>query len=521
MNDQEGKGMSRTSLPRSTPAQHGFDPQGVIDFLAAIEDDDVELHSLMVMRGGAVIAEGWWAPYRAAEPQQVNSVSKTIVGMAVGFALEEGLLSLEDRVVTFFPEDLPPQVDERVQQIRVRDLLTMTTGHATETIVGMTTDPEGNRIRGFFAQPVQHDPGSFFCYNSGASYLLSALVRKVTGQTLMDYLRTRLFEPLGIEGTTWLTCPRGIEIGMAGWSATTEDLAKVGQLHLQRGEWEGQRVLSEEWVDKATSALVGSGLDLYEVERDPKFFAYYPRERAENEYAQGYGYQIWRGRHGSYRASGAFGQFVVVLPDLDAVIVTTGDSPDTHRVMDKVWEHLLPAFDAHPADDEAAARMCEVLPSLELRREAGIPTPPVRTAGTLQFAVAANPAGVTAAEFDFTKDACTVRLSHATGVVEVVCGADGWHEGVAAMPRELSADFLNSSPGTRQERYAATFSWRDDHTLVMNWQLLAIPNSDTVTCTFGDDTVRIEFRTSVVGIFPAAEGRPVLQGVRSTGDGDQ
>nr|WP_256841958.1 serine hydrolase domain-containing protein [Ornithinimicrobium cryptoxanthini] len=466
----------------------------------------------MVVRGGDVVAEGWWAPYGRDLLHQVNSVSKTVVGTAVGLAIDEGRLALDDLVVSFFPNELPPELGEGVQRMRVVDLLTMTTGHEEETTDRMVTDTEGNFVRGFLALPLEHEPGTHFKYNSGASYMLSAIVRAATGETFMDYLQPRLFKPLGIEGSTSLTCPRGIPLGFAGWSGTTEHLAKLALLHLQGGEWRGRRILSREWVDAATSSQTRSGLDLYEVQRDPQRFAYYPRERENNEYAQGYGYHIWRGRHGSYRASGAFGQFAVVLPELDAVVVTTANEPDTHRVMDKVWKHILPAFDRGDASADADATLAARLASLELPRPASHVRPEAMAGTALRFTMEPNFFGVTDAEFLFSEKTCTLRLVHGAGAVELVAGTGGWHDGVLAMPAPLSSNFLSWAPGMRAEPYAAACHWQDEHSLVLLVNYTDSPLTDTITCEFTEDGVRVSFLTSVTGIFPASERRPPLQG---------
>ncbi|MBW7461807.1 serine hydrolase, partial [Paenibacillus sepulcri] len=151
------------------------------------------------------------------------------------------------------------------------------------------------------AAPVEHEPGTHFVYNSGATYMLSAILQKVTGQTLLEYLQPRLIEPLGIKGAAWDVCPRGINVGGWGLNVTTEDIARFGQLYLQKGMWNGQRLLTEEWIAEATSSQISNG------------------DGGVNDWAQGYGYQFWRCRHGVYRGDGAFGQFCIVMPEQDAV----------------------------------------------------------------------------------------------------------------------------------------------------------------------------------------------------------
>lgn len=289
----------------------------------AVELAGLELHSLMVLRHGRVIAEGYWHPYRADHPQMLFSVSKSFTSTAIGFAVAEGRLTVEDKVSGFFPDDLPETVSDNLAAMRVKDLLTMATGHADEPNLWLSED---SWVRGFLANPVPHAPGSKFLYNTPATYMLSAILEKITGESLLAYLETRLFLPLGIEGATWERCPFGICTGGYGLSVKTEDIAKFGQFYLQKGVWKGVRLLPEAWFEEATHGHVSNGSE------------------PTNDWHQGYGYQFWRCRFGAYRGDGAFGQFCIVLPEQDAVVAITSGLENMHGVIDLVWKHLLPAF---------------------------------------------------------------------------------------------------------------------------------------------------------------------------------
>jgi CubicO group peptidase (beta-lactamase class C family) len=165
-------------------------------------------------------------------PHVLFSLSKSFTSTAVGLAVAEGYLSVEDPVLSFFPDDAPATVNDNLAAMRVRHLLSMSTGHVEDTTGSLFAQPDGNWVRGFLACPVEHVPGTHFLYNTGASYMLSAIVHKVTGQRMLHYLQGRLFEPLGIEDATWETCPRGIDVGGFGLSVKTEDIARFGQLYL-------------------------------------------------------------------------------------------------------------------------------------------------------------------------------------------------------------------------------------------------------------------------------------------------
>jgi CubicO group peptidase (beta-lactamase class C family) len=317
--------MSRI-LTRSTPQAEGVDPAAVrrlVDHLDRLED----VHSVMVVRHGSVIAETWWYPHTAGRPHTMFSVSKSFTSTAVGIAVHEGLIALDDHVVDLLPDDAPADPSEHLRAMRVRDLLTMTTGHSASTMEGIDRTislPGSGWARAILAEPVEHEPGTQFVYNTGATYLLSAILHRRTGQRLLDYLTPRLLEPLGITHAAWEQDPDGIDVGGFGLSITTEEMAAFGQLYLQGGLWKGQQLVPAEWVAAATAKQVPNGSD------------------DSSDWNQGYGYQFWQCRHGAYRADGAFGQYIVVWPEKDLVITMTSGLSDLQSVLDVVWDSLLP-----------------------------------------------------------------------------------------------------------------------------------------------------------------------------------
>src|SRR5947208_682692 len=220
-------------LPRSSPEAQGVSSAAVRAFVEAADTKIDALHSVMLLRHGHVVAEGWWSPYDALAPHALYSLSKSFTSTAVGLAIAEGKLSLDDPVLKFFSEDAPPQPSTNLKAMRVSDLLRMSTGHQAEPRRGA----DQPWTRSFLAQPVPFKPGTHFLYNTSATYMLSAAVQKATGQTVHDYLRPRLFEPLGIDRPTWEASPQGITTGGFGLSIRTEDIAKFGQLYLQKGQW--------------------------------------------------------------------------------------------------------------------------------------------------------------------------------------------------------------------------------------------------------------------------------------------
>lgn len=322
-------------LPRSTPEAQGVSSQAILDFVQAADKKINTMHSFMIVRHGQVVAEGWWKPEAADKPHILNSLSKSFNSTAVGLAIHAGKLSLDDPVLKFFPADAPADPSANLKAMTVRDLLTMTCGHDTEP----KSAPGGPSVKQFLAHPVPHKPGTHFLYNTMGSYVLSAIVTKVTGQTSLEYLKPRLLEPLGIENPRWNSSPEGNSLGGYGMYLRTEDIAKFGQLYLQKGEWNGKQLIPQEWIEQATAKQV-------------------PNDQWSGgpDWKQGYGFQFWRCRHNIFRGDGAGGQFCVVIPDQDAVVAITAETSDMQGELDALWEKLLPAFQAKALPADAAGQ---------------------------------------------------------------------------------------------------------------------------------------------------------------------
>ena len=325
-------------LPRGK-ASAGFDA-AMTEYIAAVEEAGQDLHSIMVLKDGEVLFEKWMGEGKPDEPHILNSVSKTFTSTAVGLAVDEGLLRTDDKVIGFFPESLPEEISENLAAMTVRDLLTMTCGHETDP-TGLIRKAEKDWVKEFLAFPVTRKPGEVYCYNSLGTYMLSAIVQKVTGEKVVDYLTPRLFEPLGITGVTWDESPDGINTGGWGLYLKTEDLAKMGQLLLQKGRWGREQLVSEEWVEEASSRqthCINAGMNSDRLEQ--------MNEEALNnsDWTQGYGYQMWMCRHNAFRADGAFGQYIIVIPDKNAVVVTTAAIEDMQAEINLICNHILPVL---------------------------------------------------------------------------------------------------------------------------------------------------------------------------------
>jgi CubicO group peptidase (beta-lactamase class C family) len=239
-------------------------------------------------------------------------------------------------VIKFFGAGELLESSDNLKKMKVRHLLSMSGGHDTEPKINFETGPS---VKQFFAHPVTHEPGTYFRYNTSGSYMLAVIVSKVTGQSVLDYLKPRLFEPLGIENLRWDTSAEGYNLGGYGLYLCTEDIAKFGLLYLNKGKWHGKQLLPETWVTQATSKQVDN--DKAPSGKNP-------------DWREGYGFQFWRCRHNCFRGDGKDGQFCLVMPEQDAVIAITSQTGQLQGELDLVWEKLLPAFGASALPENAA-----------------------------------------------------------------------------------------------------------------------------------------------------------------------
>lgn len=304
------------------------------DYLMFIDREQHKVQSIMVVKKGRVVIEKWMNGGSPDQAHVLHSVSKTFTSMAAGMAISEGLLSLDDKVISFFPDQLPDTVSDNLAAMTVRDLLTMSCGHSTECDVRRS--PTGDWVTGFLAWPVEHKPGTYFWYNSMGTYMVSAIIQKVTGKKVVEYLKPRLFDPLHIDTPTWEESPQGINCGGWGLYLKTEDLAKMGQLLLNQGKWQGRQLIPAAWIAAASAKHVESRPAGWTAEACAKN----NMTPANNPWMQGYGYQIWLNTPGGYRADGARGQYILVFPEKDAVIAVTADEGRLEDELEGIWDHL-------------------------------------------------------------------------------------------------------------------------------------------------------------------------------------
>lgn len=459
-------------LERSTPELQGVKSEAILEFIREAEnirtaDMSQDFHSFMLLRHGYVIAEGWWEPYTSDAPHVLFSLSKSFTSTAIGFAVQEGLLSVEDTVISYFKEECP-EPDSNLSKMRIKHLLSMNTGHIVDTTDFFYRREDGNWVKAFFGVPVEKEPGTHFLYNTGATYMLSVILQKITGEKLLDYLQSRLLEPLNISGAAWETCPMGYNTGGFGLRVKTEDIAKFGQLYLSKGKVNGKQLLGEEWIQEATGIQSDNSAN------------------GPGDWGQGYGYQFWRCRHNAYRGDGAFGQYCIIMPDLDAVLAITGGMKDLQKPLELVWNKLIPGFTENALPEtEDYEKLKDKLTSLRLLLPEGKDKSSMESRiNGKSYKMESNPFRLEEIAFSFASEHISMSITEGgqKNVYEV--GIGYWTMGTIN---------LEGNP----EPVALSGSWEDDTTLIIKGSLLQMPFANNYRIQFSGDELLLEQKLNV------------------------
>ncbi len=451
------------ALPTSSPSAQQVDARGILALVDALEACGHDPHSMLVARHGHVVARGWWAPYAAERNQLVYSLTKSFTAATVGLLVDAGRVSLDDRVFDLIPASEIPagaQIHERYQRLSLGHCLTMATGHTADAwtaAVGAaaqapSTDSTDPVLGAILAAPPEQEPGTVWAYNQIATYLAAAVVRAVTGESLLAFARPRLLDPLGATDVRWHRTATGRELAFSGIHVGSDAILALAQIHLDAGIWRDEQLLSPEWVALATAP---TGLPNTEADPNP-------------DWAQGYGCSFWHARHG-YRGDGAYGQFAIVLPEQDVAIAITSEATDMQAVLDLVWEHFLPAVDRE-GDDAADAELSVRLGHLRVPTLASIGCGPDEASWT-RSAVSTLPEAYGAAIVRHGAAAYELVLDHHGTQVPVAVGDGEWSESVLALQGvELPV--------------AAAGGWQENGTFAADLRLIETPH-----------TVRVRTRT--------------------------
>ncbi len=483
-----------TDLPRMSPESQGVLSSGIRNFLKATQTSGLEWHSFMLVRHGNVVAEGWWKPFDAANKHTLYSLSKSFTSSAIGFLVSEGKISVDDQVIKFFPEHTPVEVSDNLRALKIKHLLTMNTGHDTDTLPVMFAKENQSWIKTFLNHPVIHQPSTHFLYNTGATYMLGAIVHKISGQILEEYLEPRLFAPLGIKNYDWEKSPQGLNTAGYGLRIKTEDIAKLGQLYLQKGKWQDKQLLPEAWIAEATQKQTAS-------------------QGGDNDWSQGYGYQFWRCKPGFYRGDGAFGQFCMIMPEQDAVLAMTCESFDLQKTMNVAYETILPAL-KNVAQTENTVELSALKNEIS---KLTLPVPKGNQQATLinqmdgnVYAIEKNSYGVNQISFAFFNDGGVVSiynsakpsdssraLSENSSAINnyqlIEFGWEKWKVNKNVFKNPFPVFHRTDVVG----RIAATATWMNDNTLQINLKFIEAIHGDKLTIGFNGDKISMTFLNSV------------------------
>ena len=498
--------MTYIPLPRALPHECGVDPSGVVDFLQAVTEQGLELHSFLLYRQGAVVAEAYWQPYSAHRLHVQHSATKSWTATAIGLLIDDGRLSLDAKVVSFFPDLCPQPISANLAAMTVEDLLTMRTGHTRGISGGDWRNLQSSWVEAFLNEPVDEPPGQSFIYSSASSFMLSAIVTQVTGQTMHALLQARVLGYLGLDHLEWDLAPGGFNSGGNGLSCTSEDSLKFGVLHLNHGQWQGRQLLSPQWVSEATRNQVQ---DVWMGEFDGKQYLPRDKNKANEAQREGYGYQWWMTEHGGYYASGVFGQQCMVLPEQDTVIVfTCGLRLGEKRLHAALWQHLFPALGRTAVDANASqAQLDALIDGLRLPTLHGLQSSPASRALQGRFAIEPNEDGVREVAFDFQADYCDFTLVDHRGTHHVRAG---FRQPIETLT-SITGNYLHHQYQPEQTAVVAQACWSTEGELRMDWRFVETAFGDHVTGRVQDGRLRFD---RGVNTNAGALQRPTLIGSR-------
>ncbi len=390
-----------SSLPRTTPESVGISSETLIRLMERLKKLD-SLNSIMIMRHGKVCLEGWWKPYRQQMPHMLFSLSKSFVSVAIGIAQEENLLNVSDKLIKFFPEYDSVITDDQMRNVTLHHLLSMASGHDGCAKPHMEADPEQEYVRGFLSSKLGFKPGEHFAYNSAATYMLAAIIKKLTGLNVREYLMPRLFIPLGIAPGIWESCPKGTNYGGWGLYLKTEDIAKFANLLLNNGCHEGKQLIPAAYLAKATKMQSDNSMN------------------ASPDWKLGYGYQFWISQHG-FRGDGASGQYAIVVKEKNLAIATTSCIENMQDILTAFWEELIPYLEDAPLSEQPETHIIlrNIMSDLTMPTAKGELNGPAKNQ---IFEFIPNEAGINSCSVEFGEGECALTFVTDNGLEQLRAG---------------------------------------------------------------------------------------------------
>ncbi len=466
-------------LLRSTPEEQGVPSETIAKFFQKVEEKGYDVHGLMMLRHGKVIVEHWWAPYGPEYQHAMYSATKTFTGTAIGFAVQEGLLNIEDKVISFFPDLVPDTISPELAELSVKHLLTMSVGHASTRYAGSGL----SQVRSFLAAPFQYEPGTSFAYNITASHMLSHILTKVSGMTIYEYLKPRLLDPLGIENIVWEMDNDGINMGNGGTHMKTSDMAKMGLFLINKGKWNGKKLLDPAWIEAATTPHIFEHTDWTKEQID----------NATDDGAQGYGYQIWMGRKNSYRAIGGQNQLIMVIPEYDFILVCHSQIGDEAGFNSLIYD-MLPSMSDEKLKANNSFNLKEEIAGYEIKRPFEGQSKNKVTMGTRRFEMDENTAGIKNVLFRFDASGnCYITFITPSAVHNIPFGLDSWLHGMTDRALSIARTVYPNKMGVTPVHTAGICTWTDENHLSTYYLSMFNPGSDErMQFTFEGDHLKME-----------------------------
>ncbi len=484
-------------MRHSTPEAVGVSSAAIQEYIVYLEENAIATHDMLLMRGDDVFFEGYWKPFDAAFQHRMYSVSKSVVALAVGFAEQDGLIDLDKPIVEYFPVESAAQTDKYMRRQTVRDMLMMSTAKQDRY---WFTDKPADRVQYYFENPStdSRPAGVFFRYDSTGSFILCALVERLTGMTFLEYLRGKFLDEIGVSPDIYcLKCPGGHSWGDSAIICTPLDMLKIARFTLNGGSWNGKQLLNRAFMD----AAVAKQLDNQYGD-------------AEEFNGSGYGYLIWRTLDNSFFFNGMGSQLAVCVPSKDMIMMYNADTQlcDTTRqlIMEGFFRMIVrPAEDALPENPTAHKALCDYAATLELLSVKGDALSPIKTQiDGVTYIMNTNKMGISRLRFDFCADGGVMTYTNAQGEKQLPFGL--CRNEFGTFPQDGYPDDVATVPGKRRFACATSAAFVDDRKLHLKVQVI-----DTcfgvldMVFGFKDDTCAVVMRKSAEDFFGEYEGEAV------------
>ena len=470
--------MEKHPLPVSTPEREGLSSRAIYRYVKAFVDDNLAMHDVLILRHGKLIYEGYFRPQDETFQHRLYSCSKSFVSVAIGCLEQQGLLSLDDPIVRYFPEKMAGRtVDEYLRETTIRDLLRMASPY---TRGGSYDGYMDAWEESFFTDEVSHVPGTAYSYCTTGTTILCYIIRKITGRDFLDVLRPA-FDAIGVgEDIFCVESPEGVQWGGSGVCATPRDFAKFANLCMHYGNHEGRQLLPEKYMREATSRQIDN-------------FLY----AGDNEQCYGYGYQFWMTRQGGFLFNGMGGQYALCLPKEDMVVVTNGYEELTHasRVFDAlggVFRELVPGLSDGPLpeDPEGAAQLGALTDSLELPHVKGeSDSPTARQVSGKTYYMRKNHMNLKTVRLDFQGDEGVLTYEKDSGTYQLRFGLN--HNVEQEFPEIYSGRRIRT-PAEKGYRTFVSGAWTMPDTLMLLTQVVDVHLAQArLAVCFKDDTITL------------------------------